>query len=371
MTELPPTKTGVRRWRFVVSQGSPPNRVRHTRVHQGQNVRAAQAALRQFVADLEQRAPTSSSAPTLGELLERWRAHCVTIGRAATTMESVRLVTNLRLAPIAHWRIDQITPADLDRLYHAILAEGRAPATVRQVHAIIRRSLRQAVLWGLIDNNPAERVQPPSLGQHEIVPPSTADVRRLLEVADRTDPLIGLYLRLAATTGARRAELCGLKWSDLDGATVTVRRTVSAIRGIHAEAPTKTRSVRQIVLPPDMVAGLERRRRFVRAQCMQVRTAIDDGWWVFPLGEPWAVRPWPPDGASARFARVRTAAGVTMRLHDLRHWSATTLLDAGVSLVSVAARLGHADGTTTMKVYGHRTQRADEESAEIMAKMLG
>ncbi len=81
---------------------------------------------------------------------------------------------------------------------------------------------------------------------------------------------------------------------------------------------------------------------------------------------------WRPDAASARWARVRKEAGVdkSMRLHDLRHWQATQLLDSGVPLPTVAARLGHASGMTTMKIYAHRTVQADEQAASVVGEVL-
>ena len=61
---------------------------------------------------------------------------------------------------------------------------------------------------------------------------------------------------------------------------------------------------------------------------------------------------------------------LAIRLHDLRHFQATQLLDAGVPVPTVAARLGHADGTTTMKIYAHRTRRADQQAADVVARLL-
>jgi integrase len=80
---------------------------------------------------------------------------------------------------------------------------------------------------------------------------------------------------------------------------------------------------------------------------------------------------WRGDTVTARWSRTRLAAGVEgVRLHDLRHWQATQLLDAGVPVPTVAARLGHADGTTTMKIYSHRTDRGDEQAAAVVAAAL-
>ena len=73
-----------------------------------------------------------------------------------------------------------------------------------------------------------------------------------------------------------------------------------------------------------------------------------------------------------KVAQLRKQAGVdkTNRLHDLRHWQATRLLDAGVRLPTVAARLGHAGGATTMKVYAHRTPEADQRAPVIVGDMF-
>ena len=94
--------------------------------------------------------------------------------------------------------------------------------------------------------------------------------------------------------------------------------------------------------------------------------------YIFAM-DPTGQRAWRPDSANARWATTRVAAGVapTVRLHDLRHFQATQLLDAGVPVPTVAARLGHADGTTTMKIYAHRTPRADQQAASVVGKLLG
>ena len=94
--------------------------------------------------------------------------------------------------------------------------------------------------------------------------------------------------------------------------------------------------------------------------------------YIFAM-DPTGKRAWRPDSANARWAKTRLAAGVSasIRLHDLRHFQATQLLDAGVPVPTVAARLGHADGTTTMKIYAHRTQRADQQADAIVGKLLG
>lgn len=93
--------------------------------------------------------------------------------------------------------------------------------------------------------------------------------------------------------------------------------------------------------------------------------------YIFAM-DPTGQRAWRPD-SDERWAKTRLAAGLSasVRLHHLRHFQATQLLDAGVPVPTVAARLGNADGTTTMKIYAHRTQRADQQAADIVGKLLG
>ena len=95
------------------------------------------------------------------------------------------------------------------------------------------------------------------------------------------------------------------------------------------------------------------------------------GGYIF-TDHPVGATAWRPDKANAGWSRVRKMAGApaTVRLHDLRHFQATQLLDQGLAVSSVAKRLGHANGTTTLKVYGHGTAEADEPAAEIMGRVL-
>ena len=144
------------------------------------------------------------------------------------------------------------------------------------------------------------------------------------------------------------------------------------LHGVKGDRPTKTRSARVITLDPETVSalrsGLEEALRVVRVSSIDESLRLAGYVFSFDAG---GAEAWRPDTVNPQWGRARKAAGVrsTIRLHDLRHWQATQLLDAGVP-VTVAARLGHADGTTTMKVYAHRTKRADEQAATVVAAAL-
>jgi integrase len=88
--------------------------------------------------------------------------------------------------------------------------------------------------------------------------------------------------------------------------------------------------------------------------------------------EPDGSTPWRPDYVSLKFRRLRKGLGLDdVRLHDLRHFVATTLLGAGVDLRTVAGRLGHAaGGRTTLAVYAHFLQAPDREAAQLLGRLL-
>ena len=261
-------------------------------------------------------------------------------------------------------------------MYTKLRKRGLAPATIRQIHAILRASLNQAERWGLIQRNVAKLASAPAQPQREQHPPSIAEVRSLMTTAIALDPLFGLFIRVMVATGARRAEVCGLRWSDVnfEAGTLDVSRSYTVLPGSRGDSPTKSRSARTVMLDADTVIALSCGwidAEHASAVCGLSSEQRRSGY-IFAM-DPTGQRAWRPDSANARWAKTRLAAGISasVRLHDLRHFQATQLLDAGVPVPTVAARLGHADGTTTMKIYAHRTQRADQQAADIVGKLLG
>jgi len=105
--------------------------------------------------------------------------------------------------------IARLNGADIDAFYARLSKKGLGPLSVRKCHAILSASLNQAVKWGWLDRNPIVRATPPGLRSREIIPPTAAEVRQLLDECDRTNPDLGALVYPAVTTGRRRGELCG------------------------------------------------------------------------------------------------------------------------------------------------------------------
>ena len=179
-------------------------------------------------------------------------------------------------------------------------------------------------------------------------------------------------LLLAATTGLRRGELLGLKWSvvDLEAGELQVTATLQRVRGVTSLVPPKTdRSRRKISLPPTALDALKRQRKAQAERRLLLGAAWIDLDFVIDRGDGEHMD---PDVLSTGFRRAAAAAGVNgARLHDLRHAFATTLLAAGVNVKVVSEALGHSSTAFTMDTYQHVLPTMGEQVASAIETALG
>jgi integrase len=170
----------------------------------------------------------------------------------------------------------------------------------------------------------------------------------------------------------RRGELCALRWTDIDLelGIVDVSRSVIVVPGGLAEKTTKSGRSRRVALDPVAIALLKGHRARALHWANEVGAVIVDDAFVF---SPFVVgtTPFRPDNVTSFFIRVRDAVGTPgVRLHDLRHFTATQLIGAGVDVRTVAGRLGHSDPSLTLRVYSHVIEERDRAAAAIMGQVL-
>src|SRR5438105_2434459 len=166
--------------------------------------------------------------------------------------------------------LNEITPRMLTDMYVDLLTSGHmtcdgglSPKTVRYVHAIVHKALADAVDDGLLVSNPAERAKAPKPGRS-----SNGELRfwephqlaRFLRHV-RGAPLEPLW-HLAAFTGMRRGELCGLRWGDVDfhHKRLSIRRSLVLVSYRMVETTPKTHQVRVIDLDEATVGVLQAHR---------------------------------------------------------------------------------------------------------------
>jgi len=244
-----------------------------------------------------------------------------------------------------------------------------ATGTLARIHVVLRAALAQAQRWGWIWDNPAERAHRIVAAGRELTPPTPEELRILLKYLDEEDPALHAFVTLAAFTGARRAQLLGLRWRNVALDVGRLSFTAGWVEGPDGPvlAPTKTK--RPHVVDHDQCS--------VEVLTDHARRCVDaNGGVLMPEGfvfsdDPNGARAWKPNRVTKSFLRARRAAGLReFRLHDLRHFMATQMLDAGVALPVVSRRLDHRRGSTTLDRYAHAVPGRDAEAAETLRQIV-
>ncbi|HZT66018.1 MAG TPA: tyrosine-type recombinase/integrase [Acidimicrobiales bacterium] len=310
---------------------------------------------------------------TVTQLLDAWIEQLEMLGRSPKTIDGYRSLIRSRIkSGLGHLVLRKLRPTDLDAFYKALTNDGLAPMTIRHAHAALSAALHQAVKWGWIDRSPAERASPPSVPHSEVVPPTADEIAMIVEELERRDHDLASMVFVAATTGLRRGELCGLRWRDIDvgDGTLVVRRSISDTKsaGVAVKDP-KTHRSRRIALDSPTVEVLREQqdRMAKRAARIGVQLRPDPYIWS---QDPLCAEPYRPDRVTNAFRSVRKHLGLEhIDFHHLRHFAATTLAGAGIDVRTIAGRLGHANPAITLRTYAHFLDVTDRQAAEVMGKL--
>jgi integrase len=310
---------------------------------------------------------------TFGHVLDLWLDECERLDRSPTTLRTYRSQIDKTIRPaLGKLKVAKLSARHLDDLYGAMKDQGRTPKTIRNHHAIISSALHQAVRWGWVRENVAERARPPQVGQRRVKAPSVDSVRAVVAAAEERDPRLAPLLMLAALTGMRRGELCALRWSDVDlerGELDVSRSVVVAVGGL-AQKSTKTDRFRRVALDEVGIQLLRQHLGNVETKAQDAGATVPAEAYVFSPSLD-GRQPFRPDNVTSFFIRVRNSLGLRdVRLHDLRHFTATQLIGAGVDVRTVAGRLGHADPSLTLRVYSHLIEERDRAAASVMGRVL-
>jgi integrase len=308
---------------------------------------------------------------TFGEFLSRWldgARHTV----KATTYEAYERAIRVHIVPaLGDVRLAKLAPGHLQSYYGVKLAEGMAPASVRQQHGVIHRALSQAQKWRLVTENVAAATDPPKPRAEEMKPLDRDQAKRFLDAA-RGHRHEALFV-LAISTGMRVGELLGLRWSDFDAdaGTLRVERTLSAAKSGPAFTTPKSGKGRNVKLPAIATAALKAHRARQNEERLAANTG--DGWQ--DLGLIFPARNGGPLGRTNltrnNLAPLLKRAGLpNIRFHDLRHTAATLLLSQGVHPKLVQELLGHSSVAMTIDRYSHILPGMGDATANAIDAVL-
>lgn len=287
-----------------------------------------------------------------------------------STLRSYEIHIHRHLNPhLGNVPLQELRPIHIERAYrHLATRPGRggrslSPATMRRIHATLMSALNMAVRRGEIERNPAATVELPRPERAHLDTWSAAELSMFLNAIE-DDRLHLLYLVLGLV-GLRRGEAAALRWQDIDlnRGFIRVERSTTRVGARLVTGSPKSATGRRVVAIGDEVS-----RRLHWHQCRQRlelmrhagHPALPELVFTTPTGEPLD-----PTYMSRHFDRLIHRHGLPrVRLHDLRHTSASIGLESGESLVEVSRRLGHSSISITADIYSHVSPRVAKESAE-------
>ncbi len=297
----------------------------------------------------------------LGAYLEYWLEQVVKPTKRPTTYAQCETVTRLYLNPgLGKSALTQLSVPVVQSFLNGKLDEGHSLPKVQVMRKVLSSALTNAMRNELVVRNVARLAVLPSYESGEITPWSADEARRFLTTAN-TDPLYPAFV-LLMLYGLRRGEVLGLRWQDIDfdWGVIHIRQQLQRVRGVLYQAPVKTKAGRRDLPLLSFAGNLLILQRSAQQAAYAARIGVgsaDELVFTSKSG-----RPIEPRNFSRSFIRLCKQHGLQrIRMHDVRHTTATLLKDLGVPARDVQLILGHAHISTTQQIYQHANMEGRRE----------
>lgn len=393
--------------------------------------RQNEKALQTFAIDFERKVKDGTSrgdAVTLQTFAGKWLQDYASKELERTTYQTYYDSLRLQILPRAgYMKLSDIRPLTIQNIFNDMREKGYqygsrrgmySEETIRTARIVLSSVLSAAVEDGYITHNPCsvrqrkhkhkkvtekvircftaeqaaifmdmlERPIPVIVDAHI----SKRNGKEILIKAHENKPIIvplkyrALFL-LTLFSGCRRGEMIALTWKNVDFKKSTICIKQSAARADHMQyvkTPKTQSSFREIYLPAAVMEVLRELKKQQRKEIMALGTAwngsrdTDENYCFTQVtGEMMGIET--PNSELRRFLRAYNKACTDeskrlpeITLHELRHTSASVLIAQGLDVQTVAARLGHADSVTTLKIYSHAFTERDRDASTALERAL-
>lgn len=356
---------------------------------------------------------------TLQEFVKRWRAEKAEQELEASTLERYdAIIQDFILPAIGHLKLTELKPHTVNAFFVGLTKDGcrhdgkkggYSKGTITKISAVLSSILQTAVLWEVIERNPCDPVRVKAEDTAEKVkfftPQQTAaflnyishpytittkghtrtdDTGKQYSVGDYTStkelPLqLKVLFTLAIYSGLRKGEILALTWDDVDfeNNTVAVTKSAAVVKGEQIVKVPKTRaSYRKVSIPQSVTARL----RKLQVEQTRHRLKVGAYWqgenWIFTQDNGKMLSYYTPchalHDAIKRYNADKAEADKlpVIPFHGLRHTKATLQLAAGTDVRTVSSILGHRETSTTLNIYSHSLQTAEQEAVDKMERLI-
>ena len=384
------TKDGRRYYEIRVSRGRGQSYlVSRWYVPEGWSARAIERELAKQAADFERRcksgevlshterkekekreAQEAAAIQTLKQYGEGVFMPAKAVRCSENTRSSFQGMLNKHIYPVlGDIKMPEIKSAQITKLLLNVQAEGKAHATVVKIYNILNLLFKMAYLGDMIDRNPMDKVERPRPRKEEVcsgeVESYTAEeLRYILQCVDKEPLKWRAMLHLLIDTGIRRGEACGLQWKHINFAnhsiTIAGNLCYTAEKGIYLDTP-KSRKIRTIDIDPAITALLWELRLDQSQKAISQYVFTQEG----------SIEPMHPQTPTRYMQKFAKRYGIEhLHPHKLRHSFASVAIVNGADIASVSEKLGHADKSTTLRLYTHADQESIKQASNIFREAI-
>lgn len=259
------------------------------------------------------------------------------------------------------------------------ITKDQTPLSAKSIvehHRLISAVLAQADKELLIPYNPAAKASPPKIDTKEANYYSTDTVEQIRNVLVNEPIKWRVIVHLLLITGARRGELAGLKWADIDfeNNRIHIRRNLlyAPHEGLYEDTPKTKRSERYVSLPHETIELIhEYRSWYLNRKFAYGNRWHDTDYLFFQERSGNEGLPMYPDSINSYLTRLEQRKGLPhLNPHAFRHTHVSILYFNGIDTVTISSRVGHSKTSTTTDIYAHLMRDADERASECVADVI-
>lgn len=360
---------------------------------------------------------------TFTELVELWKDSESFANLSIACQEDYqRVLKNWFIPSIGSIHINDISAVHLESIYNRMRKEGKAKTTIKRAHCVVSSVIKYAYRKKMIEDDIISRVDLPKIEKNTQLTyfdieqskrflealhmtyevPHKAHTRiiketgQTYEVPEYTQKVIIssqfiAYFTLALFSGFRRGEMIALTWNDIDfdNKTVTISKAMSSTRsqGQIEKSPKTKSGYRTLKLPSEVFESLKAWKSEQKALYIKVGTMWRgfrghdfDKNHVFIRTDNECGKVMYLDTPYSKLKEIIQLYNSTVtddrdklpdiRLHDLRHVSASLMISQNVDIETISRRMGHAETSTTLNIYGHAFESLDESASDTLENLL-
>lgn len=314
----------------------------------------------------------NKSKITMKELLEEWLKYSKDIWSPKTYIANAHWSEVINKS-IGHIKLQDINVKILEDFYKELRENtSYSDKTIQHFYTIINTSLKKAIIWGYILNNPNSFIEKPKVRKKEIQCYSPEEVEKLLECINKEPLKYQAIIYLAIDSGARRGEIVGLTWNDIDfkKQTLNINKSVQYTKELGIfEKTTKTETSDRIIYLSSKTIGI---LKAYQKEQLENKLKLGSKWKnskrIFTTILGGDMHPDTPSQILEKIIKKYNLKRISF--HGLRHTSISLQISSGIQAQIISKRAGHSSVSTTHSIYSHFFDNEFKEVAKAMDNIL-